>query len=70
MRISTIMTVYNNPRYVAQALDSVLAQTLPSDEIIVVDDGSTDRTLEILQAFATQVRISPWRMSDCPARLT
>jgi glycosyltransferase involved in cell wall biosynthesis len=59
MRISTIMTVYNNPRYVAQALESVLAQTLPSDEIIVVDDGSTDRTLEILQAFATKVRIIP-----------
>jgi glycosyltransferase involved in cell wall biosynthesis len=57
MRISTIMAVYNAERYVAQALDSVLAQTLPSDEIIVVDDGSTDGTPDVLRAFATRVRI-------------
>jgi Glycosyltransferases involved in cell wall biogenesis len=57
MRISTIMAVYNTERYIAQALDSVLAQTLPSDEIIVVDDGSTDGTVDVLRAFATRVRI-------------
>jgi glycosyltransferase involved in cell wall biosynthesis len=57
MRISTIMAAYNCERYVAQALESVLAQTLPSDEIIVVDDGSTDATPDVLRKFATHVRI-------------
>jgi glycosyltransferase involved in cell wall biosynthesis len=67
MRISTIMAAYNTERYVAQALDSVLAQTLPSDEIIVVDDGSTDGTPEVLRTFATRLRII--RQHNCgPAR--
>jgi glycosyltransferase involved in cell wall biosynthesis len=57
MRISTFMAAYNAERYVAQALDSVLAQTLPPDEIIVVDDGSTDGTADVLQTFAARIRI-------------
>jgi glycosyltransferase involved in cell wall biosynthesis len=57
MRISTIMPVYNTERYVAAALDSVLSQTLPPNEIIVVDDGSTDKTPEVLRDYATRVRI-------------
>jgi glycosyltransferase involved in cell wall biosynthesis len=57
MRISTIMAAYNNEHYVAQALESILAQTLSSDEIIVVDDGSTDGTPEILRNFAGHARI-------------
>jgi len=57
MRISTIITAYNTEQYVAQALDSVLAQTRPSDEIIVVDDGSTDGTSERLRNYATQTQI-------------
>jgi glycosyltransferase involved in cell wall biosynthesis len=57
MHISTLLAVYNMERYVAQALDSVLAQTRRSDEIIIVDDGSTDRTPEVLQSYAHQVRV-------------
>lgn len=57
MPISAIMAAYNAEPYLAQALDSVLAQTLPADEIIVVDDGSTDRTAEVLRAYAGRIRI-------------
>ena len=57
MRISTIMAVYNAERYVSQALDSVLAQTVPSDEIIAIDDGSSDGTPDVLRKFATRVRV-------------
>jgi len=57
MNVSTVMAVHNMERYVAHALDSVLAQTRPANEIIVVDDGSTDRTPEVLQSYAGRVRI-------------
>jgi glycosyltransferase involved in cell wall biosynthesis len=67
MRISAIMAAYNSERYLAQALDSVLAQSLPPDEIIVVNDGSTDSTFDVLRAFSHRVHII--RQSNCgPAR--
>jgi glycosyltransferase involved in cell wall biosynthesis len=45
--ISVILPVYNGERFLAAALRSVLDQTLPPDEVIVVDDGSTDGSAEI-----------------------
>lgn len=41
-RISCIVPVYNQSRYITAALDSIFEQTLPVDEVIVVDDGSSD----------------------------
>jgi glycosyltransferase involved in cell wall biosynthesis len=48
------MPVYNAQRYLAQAVASILAQTLRDFEFLIVDDGSTDRSLEMLQAYAIQ----------------
>ncbi|WP_129671690.1 glycosyltransferase family A protein [Candidatus Chloroploca sp. Khr17] len=45
--ISVILPVYNGERFLAEAIQSILDQTLPPDEIIVVDDGSTDGSAEI-----------------------
>lgn len=47
--------MYNGARYVAEALDSILAQTLRPTEIIVVDDGSTDTTAEVVNGYAHAV---------------
>ena len=51
-RISVIMPCYNAGKYVNEAVDSVLNQTYPDVELIVVDDGSSDDSVEILQSLA------------------
>ena len=50
-KVSVIIPVYNTERYLRQCLDSVVNQTLRDIEIICVDDGSTDGSLEILREY-------------------
>lgn len=50
--VSVIVTSYNQARHITLAIDSVLQQTFPDREIIVVDDGSTDNSLDVLTAIA------------------
>ena len=47
-KVSVIMTVYNGERYLQEAVDSILVQTFKDFEFIIVDDGSTDNTAEVL----------------------
>jgi glycosyltransferase involved in cell wall biosynthesis len=54
--VSIIIPAYNAARFVAEALESVLAQTRPVHEIIVVNDGSTDSTREVLERYRDRVR--------------
>ena len=51
MKISVIMPVFNEERYIRKAIESVLEQSLSDFELIVVDDGSTDDTLKIIESF-------------------
>lgn len=51
IKISVIIPVYNVEKYLRECLDCVLAQTFQDYEIICVDDGSTDKSLEILQEY-------------------
>ena len=51
--ISLVITVYNREQFLGAAIESVLAQTYPHLELVVWDDGSTDRTLEIARTYAS-----------------
>ncbi len=53
-KISVVMPVYNREKYVRAAIESIIGQTYTNWEFIIVDDGSTDKTLEILQEYANQ----------------
>ncbi|MFM7428012.1 MAG: glycosyltransferase family 2 protein [Elainella sp.] len=52
--ISVLMPVYNSARYLKPAIDSILAQSFGDFEFLILDDGSTDRSSQILQSYAAQ----------------
>src|SRR5262245_56995193 len=53
-RISVVVTCHNYGRYLRECLESLLAQERPADEIVVVDDASTDDTPEVAAFYANQ----------------
>jgi glycosyltransferase involved in cell wall biosynthesis len=55
--VSVIMAAYNMDRFLPFAVDSVLSQDWPALELIVIDDGSTDNTGEVLQAYRADHRV-------------
>jgi glycosyltransferase involved in cell wall biosynthesis len=50
-KISVCMASYNGERFISRQLQSIIPQLLPTDEIIISDDSSTDATLELIKAF-------------------
>jgi glycosyltransferase involved in cell wall biosynthesis len=54
--VSIIIPCYNAKRFLAQTLESAFAQTYPRTEIIVIDDGSTDGTAELIKSYADRLR--------------
>lgn len=55
-KISVVIPVFNGTNYLREAIDSVLSQTYKNYEIIVIDDGSTDGTWEIIQSYGSCLR--------------
>jgi|GEM_PF-1470669 len=56
MQVSVAITAFNEAEYLRAAIESVVAQTFPPLEIIVVDDGSTDNTREVCESFGSKVK--------------
>ena len=62
-KVSVITAAYNHVEFVRQSVESVLNQTYKDFEHIVVDDGSTDGTAEVLRSFGTQIKY--FRQQNC-----
>ena len=56
-RVSAIIPVFNAARTIAAAIESIQAQTFSDFEIIAVDDGSRDASLDVLASFGTAVKV-------------
>lgn len=56
LRVSVVVPAYNCARFLREAIDSALVQTLPPIEVIVVDDGSSDETPALLAGYGSRIR--------------
>ena len=67
MKFSIIIPLYNKASYIRKALESVLAQTYTDYELIVVDDGSTDESANIVETMLREVKGTENSKADTPA---
>lgn len=56
--LSVALCTYNGERYIREQLESILNQTMPVDEIVVCDDGSTDGTLQIIENLRSKTSVN------------
>ncbi|BFG74346.1 hypothetical protein PTKU46_23790 [Paraburkholderia terrae] len=69
--VSVVVPLYNHARYIEAALDSVLTQTSPADEIVLIDDGSSDSGFEIAQKILSKIpRAKAYRQENAGAHNT
>ena len=69
LTVSVIISSYNYDRFIGETIESVLAQTRPADEVIVVDDGSTDNSTDVIRSFGSPVTlITQKNQGVCKAR--
>ncbi len=62
MKISIALTTYNGELYIKKQLDSIIGQTVLPDEIIVVDDCSTDQTVHILNEYKNTIQLKGFQI--------
>ena len=65
--VSVVIPTYNYAHFLPRAVESVLTQTLPASEVIVVNDGSTDNTPDVLARYGDRIRVIHKRNEGLPA---
>ena len=69
--VSVLIPCHNNEAFVGEAIESALGQTYPNIEVIVVDDGSTDKSLNVIKSYGDRIK---WKSGPnrgaCAARNT
>ncbi len=66
--ISVILALYNGEKYITEQLDSLRLQTLQPNEVLLFDDGSTDGTVPLVQAYIQKYAL-PWQLTVNPQNL-
>lgn len=51
MKVSVVISSYNGEKYIKECIDSILSQTYSNFEIIIVDDQSTDKTMDVVKGY-------------------
>ncbi|MGN1166530.1 MAG: glycosyltransferase family 2 protein [Lachnospiraceae bacterium] len=65
-KVTVIIPIYNTEQYLAECIESILGQTLKELEVICIDDGSTDKSLEVLDNYAkTDDRVIIYQQKNC-----
>jgi glycosyltransferase involved in cell wall biosynthesis len=57
VRFSVLIHVYNAEKFICRTIDSILSQAFTSYEVVVVDDGSTDQTAQLLKSYGTRITV-------------
>ena len=65
IKVSVVIPVYNTEKYVREAVESIMNQTLRELEIIIINDGSTDNSLQVVEELAAAD--SRIRIVSCPS---
>ena len=62
--VSIVMPCYNGKRFIGESIESVINQTYPKWELLIVDDGSTDDSINVIKHYQTDKRIKLIRQSN------
>ncbi|HEY8911410.1 MAG TPA: glycosyltransferase [Desulfosporosinus sp.] len=68
-KVSVVIPTYNHARYLPYALDSVINQSYPNIEVLVIDDGSTDETAEIVKPYSSIINYIYKKNGGTPSAL-
>ena len=62
MEISIVLTTYNGELYISELLDSLRCQTMQADEVLIFDDASNDKTVELINYYIKQNSLHNWKL--------
>lgn len=69
MKVSVIVAVYNGTEFLMEQLNSIRNQTIHADEVLFADDGSTDKSVELIKNFIHRHQLQGWSISVNPRNL-